>query len=877
MQPGTQLGHYEILSPLGKGGMGEVWRAKDTKLGREVAIKTLPEEFAKDEERLARFEREAKLLASLNHPNIATIHGLEEDDGTRFIVLELVGGETLAELLVAGSPPVESALNIALQVAEGLEVAHEKGVIHRDLKPANIKVTPDGQVKVLDFGLAKTVARDRSDAGLSNSPTLSVAETEQGVILGTAAYMSPEQARGESADRRADIWAFGCVLFEMLTGRGTFDGRTVSDVLAGVLAREPHWDSLPANLHPRLRLLLERCLEKEARDRGHDIADVRVDIQKVLAGPGGVLVQPVADVAGKTRFTLPWSLAGIALGSLVAGVTVWNLRSPPALEVTRMTVNLPTNLRLSGGFPLEQAPLGRERPSRLAFAFAPDGRHLVFVGIVGGETQLYLRPMEQGQATAMPGTIGASSPFFSPNGESIGFFLGDQLKRISVGGGETRTIGTAPGSDFDNFGASWTGEDTILLAGGDGLFQISANGGTAERLTTVDADQEASHSLPELLPGGEAVLFSITRAGGSRSHADIVVHLLETGERRVLAEDGGVARYATSGHLVFSRSGALLAAPFDVGRLEMTGERVVVIEGVMDAEGAITGDLQTGIAQFSFSNSGSLAYVSGGIHAPIEHPLIWVDRSGNARALPLSPSDYIYPRLSPDGTRLAYRQNGHIWLYGLEIGIPVQLTFEGSNSRPVWSPDGERIAFNSDRDGGRSNLYWMAADGSGEVERLTTSDQTQSPSSWSRDGFLAFLELGNIKILPMEGERTPRLFVDSASSERMAAFSRDGKWLAYASTESGRSEVFVRPFPAGERAIRISTDGGHAPLWSWDGRQLFYRTLPTEFRDKDKMMVVSVTTDRFLPAAHPECCLASPTLKQLLPGPTTLLGMAKHS
>ena len=308
-----------------------------------------------------------------------------------------------------------------------------------------------------------------------------------------------------------------------------------------------------------------------------------------------------------------------------------------------MTVNLPTDLRLSGGFPLEQAPLGRERPSRLAFAFAPDGRHLVFVGIVGGETQLYLRPMEQGQATAMPGTIGASSPFFSPNGESIGFCLGDQLKRISVGGGETRTIGTAPGSDFDNFGASWTGEDTILLAGGDGLFQISANGGTAERLTTVDADQEASHSLPELLPGGEAVLFSVTRAGGSRSHADIVVHLLETGERRVLAEGGGVARYATSGHLVFSRSGALLAAPFDVGRLEVTGEPVVVIEGVMDAEGAITGGLQTGIAQFSFSNSGSLAYVSGGIHAPIEHPLIWVDRSGNARALPLSPSDYIYP------------------------------------------------------------------------------------------------------------------------------------------------------------------------------------------------------------------------------------------
>ncbi len=443
MTPGTQLGTYEILSPLGKGGMGEVWRARDQKLGREVAIKTLPEEFAQDEERLARFEREAKLLASLNHPNIAAIYGLEEHEGTRFLVLELVEGDTLAERLKRGAIPVEESLKLALQIAQALEAAHEKGVIHRDLKPANIKVTPDGKIKVLDFGLAKAFMGDGSDANLSHSPTLSMQATQQGVILGTAAYMSPEQARGQEVDRRADVWAFGVVLFEMFAGRGTFDGGTVSDVLAGVLAKEPQWNTLPLNLHPRVRLLLERCLEKESKDRYGDISDARVDIQKVLADPEGVIVQPVAEVGQAVPASkLPWVVATLGL-VVVASVAVWYLKPAEPRPISRFSHVLPEGQRFTNvGRPL--------------VAVSPDGSHIVYVA----NSQLYLRSMDELEAHPIPGTDEIpTNPFFSPDGQWIGYWsqTDAQLKKIAISGGAA-----IPLADIVNpFGASWGTDDTI--------------------------------------------------------------------------------------------------------------------------------------------------------------------------------------------------------------------------------------------------------------------------------------------------------------------------------------------------------------------------------------------------------------------------------
>ena len=587
MESGTQLGSYEILSPLGKGGMGEVWRARDSKLGREVAIKTLPEEFAQDEERLARFEREAKLLASLNHPNIAAIYGLEEDNGTRFLVLELVEGDTLAERLKRGAIPVEESLRLALQIAEALEAAHEKGVIHRDLKPANIKVTPDGKVKVLDFGLAKAFMGDGSDVNLSQSPTLSMQATAQGVILGTAAYMSPEQARGDATDKRADIWAFGCVLFEMLTGRQTWDGRTVTDVIAGLVAREPEWTSLPPNLHPRLRLVLERCLEKESKDRGHDIADVRVDIQKVLADPESAIVQPVAEVGqAASASKLPWVVA--VLGIAVAGVAAWNLKPAEPRPISRFSHVLPEDQRFTNqGRPL--------------VAVSPDGSNIVYVA----NGQLYKRSMDELEAHPIPGTDeGPTNPFFSPNGQWVGFFsvAEQQLKKIAISGGAAIHI-----ADIGNpYGASWGTDDTILFGRPDGVMSVSANGGTPQ--VRIEAQPGEFPHGPQMLPDGTSVLYTLARgiAPNRWDEAEIVVHSLETDSSEVLIR-GSDGRYVPTGHIVYALESDLFAVPFDTDALELSGGPVSIVEGVRRTE-------QTGTAHYNFSDQGTLIYaVSSGL------------------------------------------------------------------------------------------------------------------------------------------------------------------------------------------------------------------------------------------------------------------------
>ncbi len=816
---GKTLGSHEILSPLGKGGMGEVWRARDSKLGREVAIKTLPEEFAQDEERLARFEREAKLLASLNHPNIAAIYGLEEDNGTRFLVLELVEGDTLADRLKRGAIPVEESLKLALQIAEALEAAHEKGVIHRDLKPANIKVTPDGKVKVLDFGLAKAFGGDGSDVNLTQSPTLSLAATQQGMILGTAAYMSPEQAKGLPADRRADVFAFGCVLFEMLTGRVAFEGELATEILASVINQEPDHTALQANLHPRIKELLRRCLQKQPKDRWQAVGDVRFEIEQLLSDPNGLWVQPVADVIrAPARPILRWIALAVVLSVMVSGVTVWNLKPEPPKPVGRFPFVLPEGQTFT----------------RIAYpvvAVSPDGTKIAYVA----NRQLYLRSLDQMDARPIQGTDeDPSTPFFSPDGQWVGYWsAGDlQLKKIAVNGGAPVPLcdATTP------FGVSWGTDDTIVFGQLEGIRSVSANGGVPEFLFETDEGEQV-HG-PQILPGGDSVLFTLTSAAGQSrwDEAQIVVQSLESDDRKLLWPGGSDARYVPTGHLVYALEDVLYALPFDLASLEVTGGPATIVEGVQRATATAN---FTASANYGFSDGGTLVYVEGrGLET--NRLLGLADRNGDVEFLAVTPDRYLHPRLSPDGSRLTVQtanENGsEIWVYDLSGETAIrQLTQGGNSFRPIWTPDGERIAFASTREGPMS-IYLQRADGGGLAEPLTTAEGGTAhwPGSFSRDGILSFTENhptdgnSNIWTLLLEEGAEPELYYGLPDSRQLnPLFSPDGKWLAYWSTEELSNEVYVQPFPAVPGVKhKITQNTGAMPLWSPDGGELFYRPSP---------------------------------------------------
>ena len=814
---GKKLAHYEITSELGKGGMGEVWRARDAKLGREVAIKTLPEDFAADAGRLARFEREARLLASLNHPNIAAIYGLEVFEGTRFLVLELVEGETLAERLKRGPLSIEESLALARQIAEALEAAHEKGVIHRDLKPANIKLTPDGKIKVLDFGLAKALTGDVvAESDLASSPTLSMQATRQGVILGTAAYMSPEQARGEAVDKRADIWAFGCVLYEMLTGRSTFDGRTASDVLAGVLRAEPDWNLLPPNLHPRLREVLERCLEKEAKNRWHDIADVRVDLEKLLT-------DPIAPVAVKTRVesrsVLPWVAGTIVVTAAVVAMAVWNLKPSEPKAVTRFVHDLPEDQRLS-------------LLMNILVAIAPDGSRLVYAA----NDQLYLRNLDEAVAHPLAGTDErARNPFFSPDGEWIGYWADEQLKKIAVGGGVPVPICEA---EAPFYGALWHEDDTIVYSLEEGVMRVSANGGTPESLIAADDDIFA----PRMLPDGETVLFVLEDERGLH----IAVQSLDSGDRKILHE-GGPVHYVSTGHLVYVRDGALFAVPFDVDSLELVGGPVALLEGVEDRGGP---------AHYAISDTGTLVYVDRG-SVDDSRILALANRNGDINVLGAPPAAYLSPRLSPDGKKLVVQTFdegvGVVWIYDFSDDRAIQqFSFEGDNRRPIWTPDGERVTFASDRDGTMS-LYGKRADGRGVAERLTTADEGTShwPSSWSPDGqVLAYMvQTGDelhgdwdVWTLSIDGNTAESLYDVPDTLHMGPVFSPDGQWMAYGFGDGpGSQDVYVEPFPPTGARRRISQNGGLWPMWSRAGTELFYR--PTSTSASVVLRAVDIATE----------------------------------
>ncbi len=817
---GRELGHYRVLEKLGAGGMGEVYRAQDTRLGRDVAIKVLPPEFSRDPERLARFEREARVLASLNHPNIAAIYGFEQHDGVPFLVLELVPGETLK-----GPLPVEEALALARQMAVALDAAHEKGVVHRDLKPANIKITPERQVKVLDFGLAKALSDEPPAPDSSRSPTMSLAATRAGVILGTAAYMSPEQARAQPVDRRTDIWAFGCVLYEMLAGKQAFPAETISDAIAGVLAREPDWKALPAMTPERLRELLRWCLEKDPRQRLRDIGDARLDLHAPL---------PASPPRTPSSGRLAWSLLAAAtalVAGLVAGVTIWALvRGKVPRPVVRTAVTLPPGDRLT---------VSRLQPS---LALSPDGSRLVYVAVRGGTSQLFLRRLDQLEAVPIPGTEHAALPFFSPDGSGIGFFAGGKLRKVSLSGGAPLTLCEAQSGR----GASWGPDDSIIFtpmnAPGTGLSRAPASGGTPQVLTTPDPKaREHSHRWPQVLPGGQAVLFT-TYTGENPDENRVSVLRLDTGERRTLVEGATYGQYASTGHLVYARSGGLQAVPFDLSRLRVSGKPFPVLEGVHTQEAA-------GFAHFSFSGSGSLLYAAVGL-TPGGHSLVWVDRQGNAAPVTQLRRMFYAPRLSPDGRRITLgvmeAGNHEVYLYEPGRDTLTRLTFDpAADITPVWTPDGKRVAFGSNRIEA-PGLYWKAADGSGADQRLIGVGSLPRPTSFSPDGkWLAFQQHtpatgGDIWLLHLEGERKAKPFLQNPTWEGEAVFAPNGRWLAYTS----HFDVYVEPFPGPGGKWQISTGGGQEPVWARNGRELFYR-------NGDRMMAVEVSTGSSFTAGKP--------------------------
>ncbi len=806
--PGARLGGFEILAPLGAGGMGEVFRAQDTKLNRQVAIKILPEPYVSDSNRVARFHREAQAIAALNHPNIGAIYEFAESGDTKFLVLELVEGDTLADRLHRGPIPVDDALEIVKEILEALEAAHEKGICHRDLKPANVKLTPGGTVKVLDFGLAKFVQTSAAVGNLTHSPTLTVAGTLPGVILGTAGYMSPEQAKGFEADQRSDIFSFGCILYELLTHRPAFEGETASEILASVLKVDVDLTALPPRLNPRLVDLLRRCLEKNPKNRWHAAADVRVEIESVM-GRALLLDEPRVPAGALQP---PWIrlmplTAALLLGGLIVGYTAWRLKPEPARTITRFSMSLPEGQQFTN-------------TGRHVVALSPDGSNLVYIA----NQRLYVRSMGSLQAHAIAGSEmngGVVNVVFAPDGQSVAFFSPAEraLKRLPLAGGAPVTICPAPDPLY---GISWDEHDVVFGQTGKGILRVSANGGTPEVIVPVGADQIAT--APQMLPGGRAVLFTLKKAVEDWDKAQVVVQTLDTGARKRLIDGGTEGRYLPTGHLVFAVGGVLVAAPFDPRRLEITGASVPVVEGVR--RGGFTGGAP-GSVQFAYSASGTLVYLPGPANpAGGDWDLALFDSKGTVHRLNLPPGSYRSPRASPDGKSIAFAteddKEAVVWVYEVAGTSPMRrLTFDGKNRAPIWSPDGQWIAFQSDREGDLA-IFRQRADGSSRAaERLTKPEAgaAHSPQAWSPDGahmLVAAQRERQYTLWAMSmADRRIRPFGNAQSADQIeAVFSPDGRWVAYQSREPGitPSHVYVQPFPGAEAKYLVPQLGGH-PFW----------------------------------------------------------------
>lgn len=814
IQSGTRVGPYQILSSIGVGGMGEVYRARDLKLGRDVAIKILPEAFAGDAARMVRFQREAKVLASLNHPNIATIHGLEDSDSRHALVMELVEGPTLADRLEQGPIPVKEALRIMRQITDAFEYAHERGIVHRDLKPANLKVTNDDAVKVLDFGLAKAMEvnglpsesmhvsdllhrmenlleGETKATDIPNSPTLSEMMTRPGILLGTAAYMSPEQAKAKPVDRRADIWALGCVLYEMLTGKKAFRGESITDVLASIIKEEPDWSLLPVSTPMRVRVLLQRCLQKDPKQRLRDIGDARISLDEVLSGAPEPVVGALVS-ASHWHQTLPWVIAGISAVALA--IALWAPWRQDRIEE-------PSNQFAI--LPPDKATFG---PNVGEPAISPDGRQLVFTATDARGTSLWLRPLDSLDAHPLAGTEDAEWPFWSPDSRSIGFFEHGNLQKMDLHGGPPQTI--AENNSYP-VGATWGTAGVIAFTPHvERLYQVPAGGGEAKPIYQLGNTEV----LPSFLPDGRHFLFA--RASGPRQ-GSVYVGALDSQEAKLILSDGTSPVYATPGYLLFRRNGTLMAQPFDLATLSASGDPSSIADGV---------------GSFNVSENGTLIYARG--LADMTH-LVWVDRTGKQILEAAPPGDYSDMQLSPDGKRVAFdgslNGNMSIWVRDLERGIQSRLTFQKSNV-PQWSPDSSTVAFAWVGSGGLVDLGERPSNMS-EAEKVVaklSAPPIMFPSDWSPDGrYLVYYRTDTnsrvqLWILPMFGAQKPFAFLHSEFNQSQGQFSPDGKWMAYVSDESGVPQIYVTSFPNPSGIRQISAAGGSQPRWRRDGKELFY-------------------------------------------------------
>ena len=838
------MGPYEILSAIGAGGMGEVYRARDTRLERIVAVKILPDHLSDRTELRERFEREARAIASLNHPHISTLHDIGHQDGTDFLVMEYLEGETLAERLKKGPLPLDQVLQYAIEISDALDKAHRKGITHRDLKPSNIMLTKAG-TKLLDFGLAKLRQDVAPATPLSQLPTAKEAITAQGTILGTLQYMAPEQVEGKTKeiDARTDIFAFGAVVYEMATGKKAFEGKTSASVMAKILEVDPpSMVSLQPMTPPQLDRVVKTCLAKDPDSRWQTASDLCRELKWIAEGGSQVTLTTTAGakgirVLGQRQLILSM-LGALLLGAAITGLALWNLKPSPPQHVSRFVMNLPPGQQLAG---VDEGP---------EVALSPDDTHLAYVAGQVPTQQIYLRAMDSLEAKPVPGTQGGVSPFFSPDGQWVGFFSGGKLKKVSISGGGAVSLVDAG----NTWGASWGSAGIIAFASpyGSPLQQVSDAGGTAQTLARLEKG-ENQHDMPEFLPSGKAVLFDAWSGdtfNTSFQASKIVAHSVVTGERRNLIQGAAGPRYVSSGHLIYVQGESLMAVPFDPQRLAVTGAAVPVVEGILQS------------SQWSVSAKGSLVYVPGTTQSDESSKLVWVSRTGAEQPVAAPAHIYATPRLSPDHRRVAVvirdQEGSQVWLYDLLRETLTRFTFEGTaNYNPVWTPDSKRIAFNSNKEGPMS-VFWQPADGSGGIERLTTSEFGTTPRSFSADGqLLAFVELnpttrrGDISVLRLS-DRKLQPFLRTQFDDFEPQFSPDGHWLAYVSDESGRDEIYVRPYAGPGGKLQISTEGGEEPMWNPNGRELFYRTGGGRYSTAQyKMMAVDISTQPVFTAGKP--------------------------
>src|ERR1700674_4763014 len=835
VNPGTRFGPYEIVASAGAGGMGEVYRARDTRLDRTVAIKILADHLADRADLRERFDREARTIAGLNHPHICTLYDIGHQNGTDYLVMEYLEGETLAQRLKKGPLPLDQVLRYAIEIADALDKAHRKGITHRDLKPGNIMLTKTG-AKLLDFGLAKLRQDVAPATPYSELPTVNNAITAEGTILGTLQYMAPEQEEGKEADARTDIFAFGVVVYEMATGKKAFEGKSQASLMAKILETDPPPMTLLSPMTPlALDHVVKRCLAKDPDERWQSAKDICEQLRWISDSGSqvGVTAAPVPEQKSKKH--LVWAAGAVAIVvAVIAAAPFYLRRTPPPAEkqAVRFTVGPPKKGSFAG--------------SGLAgslLSISPDGVYLVFAADVGpSRSQLWIRSLNSPTARALPGTENASDPFWSADSRFVAFSADRKLKKIAVSGGPVETLAVVSPTI-----GTWSREGVVLfIADDNSLSRVSESGGNATPVTTLDASRsETGHLWPQFLPDGKHFLY-FAQSSKAENNA-IYVASLDSKEKKLLLNVSSNHVYVSPGYLLFHRQGTLMAQPFDADRLQLTGEAVPIVEAVLFnpfGSGAV----------FSASDNGVLAYRGGGGAVPLN--LVWVNRNGTEQPLAAPPHNYTFPRISPDGKRVAAgieEGEGQIWLYEISRDALSRLTFEGpSNVDPVWTPDGKRIAFK----GKGNRLFWQSADGAGSAEELTTGKLSQNniPSSWSPDGQeLAFLEGGavrNIWILPLK-DRTPHVFIASPAYESAPSFSPDGRWIVYTSTESGRSEVYVRPYPGPGGKWQISTEGGTEPVWNPKGRELFYR-------DGQKMMAAEYTAQPTFSAGKPKMLFQGP-------------------